>query len=127
MQAKTARLLDRYMDAGYDLFHNRHQGRLAHKILLALGMAGLTGLAAQVRIPLPWSPVPITGQTFAVLLAGVLLGTLLRRGQHGPLRRDGGPWGCPGLRAGAAALVSWRDPPGDTSPASSWLPSSWAR
>ena len=74
MQAKTARLLDHYMDARYHLFRSRYQVRLAHKILLALGMAGLTGLAAQVRIPLPWSPVPITGQTFAVLLAGVLLG-----------------------------------------------------
>ena len=74
MQAKTARLLDRHMDAGHLLFRNRYQVRLAYKILLALGMAGLTGLAAQVRIPLPWSPVPITGQTFAVLLAGVLLG-----------------------------------------------------
>ncbi len=37
-------------------------------------MAALTGLLAQARIPLPWTPIPITGQTFAVLLAGVLLG-----------------------------------------------------
>ncbi len=37
-------------------------------------MAALTGLLAQVRIPLPGNLVPITGQTFAVLLAGVLLG-----------------------------------------------------
>jgi len=41
---------------------------------MVVGMAGLIGLAAQVRLFLPWSPVPITGQTFAVLLAGVLLG-----------------------------------------------------
>ena len=34
----------------------------------------MTGLAAQARISLPWTPVPITGQTFAVLLAGVVLG-----------------------------------------------------
>jgi biotin transporter BioY len=31
-------------------------------------------VAAQVKIPLPWTPVPITGQTFAVLLTGVLWG-----------------------------------------------------
>ena len=37
-------------------------------------MAVVTGLLAQVRVPLPWTPVPFTGQTFAVLLAGVLLG-----------------------------------------------------
>ncbi|RJX21804.1 MAG: biotin transporter BioY [Desulforudis sp.] len=34
----------------------------------------MIGIAAQVRVPVPWSPVPITGQTFAVLLAGILLG-----------------------------------------------------
>jgi len=37
-------------------------------------MACLIGAVAQIRVVLPWSPVPITGQTFAVLLAGVLLG-----------------------------------------------------
>lgn len=35
-------------------------------------------LCAQVVIPLPWTPVPITGQTFGVLLIGALLGA--RRG-----------------------------------------------
>lgn len=35
-------------------------------------------LCAQVAVPLPWSPVPITGQTFGVLLVAVLLGA--RRG-----------------------------------------------
>jgi biotin transport system substrate-specific component len=30
--------------------------------------------AAQVRIPLPFTPVPVTGQTFAVLLIGALFG-----------------------------------------------------
>jgi biotin transport system substrate-specific component len=47
---------------------------------VALVVAGsiLTALAAQIAIPLPWTPVPITGQTFAVLLVGALLGP--RRG-----------------------------------------------
>lgn len=44
------------------------------KIGLALGMAAITGLLAQVRLYLPGNPVPITGQTFAVLMAGILLG-----------------------------------------------------
>jgi len=35
-------------------------------------------LCAHIVIPLPWTPVPITGQTFGVLLVGVLLGA--RRG-----------------------------------------------
>lgn len=47
-------------------------------LALVVGMSVLTGLAAQVAIPLPFSPVPVTGQTFAVLLAGALLGS--RRG-----------------------------------------------
>jgi biotin transport system substrate-specific component len=38
----------------------------------------LLGLCAHIVIPLPWTPVPITGQTFGVLLVGVLLGA--RRG-----------------------------------------------
>ncbi len=38
----------------------------------------LIALGAQVRIPLPFSPVPVTLQTFAVLLTGALLGS--RRG-----------------------------------------------
>ena len=43
-------------------------------VLLILGGAGLTGLAAQVSIPIPGTPVPVTGQTFAVLLVGAALG-----------------------------------------------------
>lgn len=42
---------------------------------LVVGFALLTALAAQVRIPVPGTPVPITGQTFAVLLAGAALGS----------------------------------------------------
>ena len=43
--------------------------------LLLIGAASLaTAAAAQLAIPVPWSPVPITGQTFAVLLAGATLG-----------------------------------------------------
>ncbi|MEV4259550.1 biotin transporter BioY, partial [Spirillospora sp. NPDC049652] len=36
--------------------------------------AALVGLAAQISIPLPGTPVPVSGQTFAVLLAGAALG-----------------------------------------------------
>lgn len=46
---------------------------------LALVVAATAGIAAsaQIAIPLPFSPVPLTGQTFAVLLAGATLGTSL--------------------------------------------------
>jgi len=55
-------------------FQWRYEAGVGQKVALALGMACLTGLFAQVRIPLWFTPVPITGQVFAVLLAGVLLG-----------------------------------------------------
>lgn len=42
--------------------------------VLIVGAALLTAAAAQLRIHLPFTPVPITGQTFAVLLAGGALG-----------------------------------------------------
>ena len=60
--------------AKYDVFRWRYELSIPKKLALALGIAVLTGLLAQVRFPLPWSPVPITGQTFAVFLAAVLLG-----------------------------------------------------
>jgi biotin transport system substrate-specific component len=41
---------------------------------LVVGFALLTGLSALWKIPLGFTPVPITGQTFAVLLAGATLG-----------------------------------------------------
>jgi len=43
-------------------------------IVLVVAAAALTALAAQWRIYLPFTPVPITGQTFAVLLTGAALG-----------------------------------------------------
>ena len=58
----------------YDVFRWRYELSIPKKLTLALGLACLTGLIAQIRIILPWSPVPVTGQTLAVLLAGVLLG-----------------------------------------------------
>lgn len=49
----------------------------ATAVLLVVAAAALTALAAQWRIQLPFTPVPITGQTFAVLLTGAALGTKL--------------------------------------------------
>ncbi|MET8688176.1 biotin transporter BioY [Streptomyces sp. NPDC004732] len=45
---------------------------------LVLGGAALTGIAAQIAVPVPGSPVPVTWQTFAALLVGTSLGA--RRG-----------------------------------------------
>jgi biotin transport system substrate-specific component len=53
-------------------------GAKARDVALIVGGAGLTGLAAQISIPVHGSPVPVTGQTFGVLLVGAALGA--RRG-----------------------------------------------
>ena len=47
---------------------------LAADAALVLGGALLVALAAQISIPLPFTPVPISGQTFAVVLVGASLG-----------------------------------------------------
>ena len=46
-------------------------------VVLVTAFALLTWAAAQVVIPVPGTPVPITGQTFAVLLSGAALGKWL--------------------------------------------------
>lgn len=51
---------------------------LFYDFALVLGGSLFIALSAQIAIPLPFSPVPITGQTLAVLLSGALLGS--RRG-----------------------------------------------
>ncbi|KHD72784.1 biotin biosynthesis protein BioY [Actinoplanes utahensis] len=70
-------------------------------VILTLGAAGAVGLAAQIAVPVPGSPVPITGQTFAVLLAGVTLGAT--RGAAGMLiYMVAGVLGVPWFAAGAS-------------------------
>ncbi|MGW6506964.1 biotin transporter BioY [Streptomyces niveus] len=54
------------------------RNRYAVDTALVLGGAALTGIAAQIAVPVPGSPVPVTGQTFAALLVGTALGA--RRG-----------------------------------------------
>lgn len=53
-------------------------GARVRDAVLVLAGAGLTALLAQVAIPVPPSPVPVTGQTLAVALVGATLGA--RRG-----------------------------------------------
>ena len=47
---------------------------LARDIALMVGFAGFVALCAQIAVRTPWTTVPITGQTFAVLVAGGSLG-----------------------------------------------------
>lgn len=50
----------------------------AREIALMVGFAAFVAIAAQIQVRVPWTTVPITGQTYAVLVTGGALG--LRRG-----------------------------------------------
>src|SRR3954451_3920080 len=72
---------------------------LATDAVLIMGGALLIAVSAQVSIGLGFTPVPITGQTFAVLLVGASLGTVrgglsgltyVMRGMLFPVYADGG-------------------------------------
>ena len=49
-------------------------GAAVRDVALVAGSAGLTGLAAQLAVHVPGTPVPVTGQTFAALLVAAALG-----------------------------------------------------
>ena len=51
------------------------RGRVAVDMLLVIGASVLVAIAAQIAIPIPFSPVPLTLQPLAVLLVGVTLGS----------------------------------------------------
>jgi biotin transport system substrate-specific component len=48
----------------------------ARTVAVVVGGAGLIAACAQISIPLGFTPVPLTGQTFAVLLVGAGLGSV---------------------------------------------------
>lgn len=66
--------VDRYRFARKRVFDSRNELDWKYKATLSLAFALLTALAAQVRIYLGFTPVPITLQVFVVLLAGIVLG-----------------------------------------------------
>jgi biotin transport system substrate-specific component len=59
-----------------DLLPLERLAPLARHATLVVAGAALTALAAQVAFTVPWTPVPYTLQTGAVLLAGTALGTI---------------------------------------------------
>jgi biotin transport system substrate-specific component len=74
----------------------------ARDTALVIGGAGFVGLAAQVSVAMPGTPVPVSGQTFAALLTGAVLGWR-RAGASLGLYLVGGVAGVPwyaGHRAG---------------------------
>lgn len=65
---------ENYYVARKDIFERFQESSTATKVVFSFLMACFTGLMAQIIIPLPWTPVPITAQTFAVLCSGLFLG-----------------------------------------------------
>jgi len=78
---------------------------------LVAGFSLLIALSAQVAIPLPFTPVPVTLQTFAVILAGCLLGS--GRGAFAALLYLAeGSAGLPFFSGGTAGLAHLVGPTG---------------
>ena len=78
-------------------------GGVAGDALLVVGSTVLLAALAQVSVPLPFTPVPITGQTLGVLLVGALLGS--RRGGLAMLTYLGE--GLAGLPVFAGGTSAW--------------------
>ena len=84
--------------------------RVRDILLVVAGSLFVAGMA-QVRIPLPFTPVPLTGQTFAVLLVGAVLGS--RRGAASLLLYLlQGVLGLPFFAGGASGLAILLGPTG---------------
>lgn len=63
-----------WLQLRYKFFRWRYELATVKKLYLAIGMACFTGAVAQIYIPLPFTPVPITGQVLGALMSGVVCG-----------------------------------------------------
>ena len=99
------------------------QGRL-RDVALVVGGALLTAACAQISFPVPGNPVPITGQTFAVMLCGAGLGAV-RGGSAMSLYWVLGLIGLPFYADGESGARWPSAPPAATSSASS-SPATWS-
>jgi len=78
-------------------------------LFLITGSALFVAALAQVKIPLPFTPVPLTGQTFAVLLVGATLGS--KRGIASLVTYSAlGAFGLPFFAGGASGLAYMSGP-----------------
>ncbi len=67
--------IEKYKNINLNFFKWRYELNLLYKLILSLSFACFTGLLAQFRFYIPGTPVPVTGQVFGVILAGVIMGT----------------------------------------------------
>jgi biotin transport system substrate-specific component len=80
-------------------------------LLWIAGFGLLTALLAQIEIRLPFTPVPITGQTFAVLLSGAVLGARRAFASQAAYLAAGAA-GLPVFAGGAATIFHLLGPTG---------------
>jgi len=100
-------IIDVYRQRRLSYYRWRTQSTFLAKLAMAGGIACLTGLLAQVKFYLPWTPVPIVASQLGVILAAVLLGkrwggismTLYALGALAGI-----PW-LAGYKGGVAALA----------------------
>ncbi len=92
-----------------DNFSKAHSRTL--DLLWVVGFGLLTALLAQIEIRLPFTPVPLTGQTFAVLLSGAVLG-FRRAFASQALYLAAGAAGMPIFAGGASTLLHLLGPTG---------------
>ena len=67
--------IEKYKKINLNFFKWRYELNFLYKLILSLSFACFTGLLAQFRFYIPGTPVPVTGQVFGVILAGVMMGT----------------------------------------------------
>ncbi len=80
-------------------------------IVMILGVSWLLALSAQYSIQIPFSPVPVTGQTLVVLLSGLILGKNRAAGAVGAYLIQGAA-GLPFFAGGNSGLVTLFGPTG---------------
>jgi len=59
----------------YSIYSTFKDLSIYQKFIVALAGAALVGLLSVVRIPLPFTPVPLTLQVFGVLITGLFMGS----------------------------------------------------
>ena len=86
--------INKFRNYRHRFYEWRYELDFTRKVILALNFAILTGILAQIRLPTTIG-IPVTGQVFGVLLAGVLLGSkfgTLSQGLYVGLGAVGIPW-----------------------------------
>ena len=99
-QTRTRSIIDVLIPA------NGYLPRVARDIALIVLFALITAGAARISVYLPFTPVPITGQTLAVLLAGATLGS--RRGAAAMVLYAVGGSQLDLFAGGSNALFHWQ-------------------